>query len=214
MAEKPLFERGAAVLDSETKPKWRINVDSLTDADIDSLARLAVERVGHFGHVEPVHPGGARLADALRRYATRGPLLIVDDILTTGTTLEAQREGREAVGVVIFAMGPCPVWVKPIFVAGKEVESARTDLDELKKRLFTWAPSRAPDALAAVESLAGDRNHLLIEMERMERRASLVDEAAQLLREWRRDAEHLGEAPLAVRAWLARYESLDGHDGC
>jgi hypothetical protein len=211
--DKPaLFERGAATLESDEKPKWRLNTESLTAADIESIARLAAERVGHFGRVEAVQPGGARLADALRRYATRGPLLIVDDVLTSGATMEAQREGREAVGVVLFAMGPCPDWVKPIFVAGQQVDAARSDLDDLKKRLFTWAPSRAPDAAAAVETLASDRNNLLIAMERSERRAALVDEAAQILHDLRREAE--GETPLAVRAWLARYESLDGHDGC
>jgi hypothetical protein len=47
------------------------------------------------------------------------PHLIVDDVLTTGASMEAARAklwpGSLPLGVVIFARGPCPDWVWPIF---------------------------------------------------------------------------------------------------
>ncbi|KKL20362.1 hypothetical protein LCGC14_2456230, partial [marine sediment metagenome] len=43
-------------------------------------------------------------------------LLIVDDVLTTGASMEKQRAGRtNTIGAVIFARGDCPAWVKPLF---------------------------------------------------------------------------------------------------
>jgi len=139
---------------------------------------------------------------------------MVDDVLLTGETIEAQREGRDAIGTVIFAMGPCPEWVKPVFTLGKLADKAEGGLDDLKKRLFYWAPSRAPDAMAAIDALGSERNELLLTVEQAELKADLVDEAAQLFREWRRITEAGGELPLGVRYWLARYEALEGHGGC
>jgi len=45
-----------------------------------------------------------------------GPTLIVDDVLTTGTSMiEMQKQYPNAIGVVMFARGPCPSWVSSIF---------------------------------------------------------------------------------------------------
>jgi hypothetical protein len=211
--DKSLRDSGISLLESEAK-EWRINLDSLTDADLSHLARLAAEQVGHFGHVEGVPPHGLRFAEALRRHATRGPLLIVDDVLATGETIEAQREGRDAIGVVIFAMGPCPEWVKPVFTLGKLADRAESSLEDLKKRLFYWAPSRAPDAMAAIDALGSERNSLLLSVEEAELKAQLVDDAALLFREWVRLAQGGAELPVGARYWLARYEALEGHGGC
>ncbi len=47
--------------------------------------------------------GGLRLAQAMQPYvSSSGPLLIVDDVLTTGQSMEKHRAGREAIGAVIF----------------------------------------------------------------------------------------------------------------
>jgi hypothetical protein len=210
-AKHPLFDGGVSVLDAG---QWRINTDSLTDAELANLARLAAEQVGHFGRVEAVAPHGLRFAEALRRHATRGPLLIADDVLVTPEALEAQREGRDAAGVVIFAMGPCPDWVKPVFVLGKLAGRGASELEALKQRLFYWTPTRAPDAMAAVDALGSERNQLLLRTDQAELKADLVDDAAVLLRQWRLQAEARGEVPPEVRYWLARYDSLQGHGGC
>ena len=72
-----------------------------------------------FGCVEGVPRGGVRLATALERYITVGDdLLIVDDVLTTGLSMERHRDGREAFGIVVFARGLCPNWISSIWNLG------------------------------------------------------------------------------------------------
>ena len=41
--------------------------------------------------------------------------LIVEDVVTTGGSMERIRADRLAVGVCVFARGPCPWWVTPLF---------------------------------------------------------------------------------------------------
>jgi len=95
---------------------WKIECDSLTDEDLETLAMLIGER-WRFGNVVGVPNGGLRLADKVRQYQKdTGPTLIVDDVLTTGTSMiEMQKQYPKAIGVVMFARGPCPSWVSSIF---------------------------------------------------------------------------------------------------
>ena len=97
-----LFVTGRFTSSSGIHLPWKIECDALTDADIETLAHLIAASVS-FGSVEGVPRGGLRLAAALEPYAKgEGPLLIVDDVLTTGQSMERQRAGREAIGIVLF----------------------------------------------------------------------------------------------------------------
>lgn len=93
---------------------FKIDCDALTDADLATLASVIAKRF-KFGAVEGVPRGGLRLAEALQPYVTKGPALIVDDVLTTGASMEQARKALTDRGVVIFARGPCPSWITPIF---------------------------------------------------------------------------------------------------
>jgi len=112
-----LFQRGRFQLHSGDVAYWKIDCDALTDGDIDTLASLAFDVLPSFGLVEGVPNGGLRLAASLQAYSRKGvdKLLIVDDVLTTGASMEEQRAGRDAIGLVIFARGPAPGWVTPLF---------------------------------------------------------------------------------------------------
>lgn len=81
---------------------FKINCDALSDTEIATCARLLSKRLPNFGRVIGVPSGGNRLAAAMMPYATSGPLLIVDNVWTTGGSMERFRAGREAIGAVIF----------------------------------------------------------------------------------------------------------------
>lgn len=114
-----LFRRGAFVLHSGATSTFKIDCDALTDDDLDALAGVLCRILPLFQAVEGVPTGGLRIAAALRRFAcphARIPLLIVDDVLTTGASMEAQRAGRSAIGAVLFSRASdCPAWITPLF---------------------------------------------------------------------------------------------------
>lgn len=118
-----LFNRGNFKLHSGEESWFKIDCDALTDEDLDTLALLVMEdeRILHFDKVEGIPSGGLRFAKALGKYARyeniKNPkVLIVDDVLTTGRSMEEQRAHRNDVqGVVIFARETCPAWIVPLF---------------------------------------------------------------------------------------------------
>lgn len=112
---RELFQLGRFSLHSGMTSRYKIECDALSDREIVWCARHLAAIVSPFGKVEGVPRGGLRLASALGAYATEGWLLVVDDVLTTGASIEEHRAGRDAIGAVIFARGPCPPWVTPLF---------------------------------------------------------------------------------------------------
>ena len=118
-----LFQYGHFALHSGVASTWKIDCDALTDHDIDALAHMIRLLVPTFSTVEGVPRGGTRLATCLSKDGGKalGPLLIVDDVLTTGASMEQQRAGRPALGVVIFARGLAPLWVTPLFHAAHQL---------------------------------------------------------------------------------------------
>lgn len=113
-----LFQTGLFQLHSGAYSTWKIDCDALTWEDIETLAGMVAQKLGYvFSAVEGVPQGGLRLAVALQGYCqASGPLVIVDDVLTTGESMEEQRAGRAALGCVIFARGPhVASWIQPLF---------------------------------------------------------------------------------------------------
>ena len=110
-----LFQDGEFIAASGQTLPFKIECDALTDADWEWAARY-VASYGHYSKVEGVPQGGLKFAEAFRPHLwSEGGLLILDDVLTTGESMERQRNGRTAKGVVLFARGPCPDWVTPIW---------------------------------------------------------------------------------------------------
>lgn len=93
---------------------FKIDCDALSDDDLATLAIIIAKRI-KFRAVEGIQRGGLRLAAALQQYVTKGPRLIVDDVLTTGASMEQARKALTDRGVAIFARWPCPPWITPIF---------------------------------------------------------------------------------------------------
>lgn len=117
-----LLQLADIVLHSGKKSKFKIECDSLTEEDWNTLAYLGSRIVGKFSKVYGIPRGGIPFARALEKYADNdGPLLIADDVLTTGGSIvEKLREG--CVGLVAFARGKCPEGVKAIFYMNEEAE--------------------------------------------------------------------------------------------
>ena len=114
-----LFQPGNFKSHSGVILPWKINCDVLTLQDWECLASMIAVKIGMFGKLEGVPEGGLALMEALKFHRYRsGPLLIVDDVLTTGRSMEEQRAGREAIGAVVFARKKCPKWVTPLFQMG------------------------------------------------------------------------------------------------
>lgn len=112
-----MFNWGEFEAASGRRLPWKLELDDLLPADWFCLARLTAARFP-FGAVEGVPRGGLKLARALEAYAsprTTAALLIVDDVFTTGGSMERQRAGRAAQGVVVYARGLTPAWIEPIF---------------------------------------------------------------------------------------------------
>ena len=112
-----MFEKKEFTSHSNISLTWKIECDDLTNEDIETLAYL-VSRYLIFSDVIGVPTGGLRFAKALERYKKSvGPVLIVDDVLTTGRSMEDVRATIKpwSVGIVIFARGQAPDWITPIF---------------------------------------------------------------------------------------------------
>lgn len=110
------------------KADFKVEVDALTDGDIETFAYL-IHKKFRFREVYGVPRGGLRIAAALKLYHELDlslPLLIVDDVGTTGTSMETHRrdqvyineeETEIFVGVVLFWVGDAapPDWIHPVF---------------------------------------------------------------------------------------------------
>lgn len=120
-----LFVLGDFTMHSGDIGHWKIECDALTDADIECLAYMLSERLPRFGWVRGIPRGGLRLAAAMEQYVTHGPVLVVDDVLTTGASMEEART-ESSIGAVIFARGECPSWITPLFSLARAALSEST----------------------------------------------------------------------------------------
>ena len=117
-----LFQLVDIVLHSGKKSKFKIECDSLTEKDWDTLAYLGSRIIGKFSSVYGIPRGGIPFAKALEKYVSdEGPCLIADDVLTTGGSIIEELK-EDCVGLVIFARGKCPAGVSAIFYMNEEAE--------------------------------------------------------------------------------------------
>lgn len=85
---------------------------------MQSLATVAhlISLQCKFSAVEEASSAASHLCMLLNFYASdEGPLLIVDYVCATGNALEMRRNGRDAIGFVIFNRGHLPTWCGALF---------------------------------------------------------------------------------------------------
>lgn len=137
-----MFQDGKFTSHSGLELDYKLECDSLTDADWKCIAELVARKV-QFKRVVGIPTGGTKLATLLMRHAheirlgsSDGPVLVVDDVLTTGDSFREAKarlvaEGENSnniVGVVLYARGPCPWWVTPVFCLGLTFRNAVTGI--------------------------------------------------------------------------------------
>jgi len=116
-----LFQVGDFYGHSGGELTWKVECQAFTLQDWKDIAWIIMHSrtAPMFGTVEGVPRGGAPLARALERYSTPGAgLLIVDDVMTTGRSMEEHRGKREAMGLVVFARMIPPSWVQAMWILG------------------------------------------------------------------------------------------------
>jgi orotate phosphoribosyltransferase len=120
-----LFNTGSFKLHSGGESSLKIDCDALTVADWETLA-VIISKTFAFREVIGIPTGGMKLAAILKKYTSKNsddPILIVDDVLSTGASMITERERLKAqgvgvgdiVGVVAFARNTTPNWIVPIF---------------------------------------------------------------------------------------------------
>ena len=116
-----LFQLGHFMLHSGKESSFKIECDALTFEDWKTIAHI-IGNAYSFKEVEGVPTGGLILEHLLKPYQKEDGLystLIVDDVLTTGKSMEKHRNGRKDVqGVVLFSRIPLQrvdPWIDVIF---------------------------------------------------------------------------------------------------
>lgn len=120
-----LFQLGKFKLHSGAVSPFKIECDALDYDDMEAVAFIGNMSLNctPFGNVTGIPRGGKRLACAMEKYRTPGSdtMLIVDDVLTTGASMDASKErfnrnGVSVVGLVIFSRAlVIPPWIRAIF---------------------------------------------------------------------------------------------------
>lgn len=116
---EPLFKIGDFTLHSGSKSNYKIQCESLIEEDWECLACMIAKRC-KFKDVWGIPEGGLKLRDYLSILCEDDdslPTLIVDDVLTTGNSMEEARKhvNGDSIGYVVFSRGGCPSWVRALF---------------------------------------------------------------------------------------------------
>ena len=105
---------------------WKIECDVLSDSEWITISKMIMELTPPFKEALGIQRGGIKLATLLNEYATgneKDPICIVDDVLTTGKSMEeflsSYSRNRDipfmAIGWVVFARVRTPEWVTALF---------------------------------------------------------------------------------------------------
>ena len=104
---------------------WKIECEALSDPEWFTISKMIMEVTPPFREVVGIPRGGVKLAALLNEFATdneKDPICIVDDVLTTGKSMEdflSQHHQRKlwpvAIGWVVFARIQTPDWVQALF---------------------------------------------------------------------------------------------------
>ena len=119
-----LFQEIDFVGHSGDQLHWKIEMDALHSNEWKCIARMIMELSPPFKEAVGIPRGGNILGRLMNKHGTgqrQDPICIVDDVLTTGGSMEEFRRKRhwrnptEYIGWVVFARSKPPDWVKVLF---------------------------------------------------------------------------------------------------
>ena len=120
-----LFKSGDFKSHSGLDLSWKIECDALSDSEWFTIKKMIIEYTPPFREAVGVPEGGIKLGSLLNEHATGNeeyPVCIVDDVLTTGESMEyfleqysRNRRPCVAIGGVVFARVQTPSWVQAMF---------------------------------------------------------------------------------------------------
>ena len=105
---------------------WKIEMDALSHREWECISHMIRELSPPFREAIGIPRGGNVLGKLLNRHGTgkeEHPICIVDDVLTTGMSMDTYREEMDierwqkscALGWVVFARVRPPKWIKELF---------------------------------------------------------------------------------------------------
>ena len=103
---------------------WKIEMDALSDPEWFTICRMIMEVTLPFRKAVGIPEGGTKLGSLLNQHGTgnmNDPICIVDDVLTTGNSMEdflekyRQKNPYDYIGWVVFARAECPYWINALF---------------------------------------------------------------------------------------------------
>ena len=105
---------------------WKIEMDALSHREWECISHMIRELSPPFREAIGIPRGGNVLGKLLNRHGTgkeEDPICIVDDVLTTGMSMDTYREEMDlerwqkscALGWVVFARVRPPKWIKALF---------------------------------------------------------------------------------------------------
>ena len=103
---------------------WKIEMDALSHKEWECIAQMIMELTPTFKEAIGIPRGGTILGKLLNQHGTgirEHPICIVDDVLTTGGSMnefKAKRQWRNPskyIGWVVFSRSQTPHWVNALF---------------------------------------------------------------------------------------------------
>ena len=103
---------------------WKIEMDALSRDEWECIAHMISEQSVPFREAIGIPRGGTILGTLMNQHGTgkrEDPICIVDDVLTTGGSMNEFKRKRQwrnptnYIGWVVFARAKCPDWVTALF---------------------------------------------------------------------------------------------------
>ena len=119
-----LFQSVDFVSHSGLDLKWKIECDAISDPEWFTISQMIMEISPPFKEAVGIPRGGTKLGNLLNQYGTgkrKDPICIVDDVLTTGGSMNEflrkrhWRNPTDYMGWVVFSRIKPPEWVTALF---------------------------------------------------------------------------------------------------